>query len=716
MVESKVKEDAIFDSSDAAAYLTEKSSDDKKLITGQQQLSYSGQSSGESSINIDASNIENSFTTAFNKLLSGEMPSNRSINEFIDNANRSLGQHEKDLSYQGRRLVMDLKGILNSGKSFLNNTNADERLQKFIREATEFTKDLTDKGQYAAKKVEKTAYNASEEAQEMIYNLKDLLVYIIRSGEFRQLLDDFVLLFRNIGGNFEARHKRSLKQSIKSDINKEDTSASATKSALKDVQKDIQEGNLIDENVKNRIYNRFEKLMDRLTSNKEYNKAVNNLFNIVDYFNRRFDQLQKDPNLSLQDNENFNAMLDDAQFIIGEFCGSDNWQSFKKDFWSLWQDIRNDKQANSFFSDLKSFVNDSIDNPERFKKDSERQKLQNFVDRAFNLFNRKSSQYGDRFNDLWDNIYDMFDYASGQTADLQYRLNKFASDLVTDSQGRPSLYVTQDSLNQFKKILVPIMQEGLANIPLPKVSGSNDTYDWSLENITFDSRGILPEHFYLRVVSDLNLDSNTNDNKFCTQLQMKIENIDMAFKGVKFYYLRKSLPSIEDHGIADCFVRGLKFGLTWQLISEQDQPIKFRLSEVKTRIDDLEINVLESDHSIIDSLITTFFPGYIKDQVASSLVGTIRSSLEPFSYQMNEYFKKQKEYWDENLSASSLMDAAQEKLQDYMGAAKSEAKYLKQKGQELTSNASEKINQAASSVNQWVDEKIDWHSHWKSDE
>jgi len=715
MVESKVKEEALFNSSDAAAYLTEKSSDDKKLATG-----FSGslqpQYGGESSFNVDASKMEDTLFSGFNKLLSGELPSNRSINEFIDNANRSLGQHEKDLSFQGRRLVMDLKGILNSGKSFLNNTNADERLQKFIKDATEFTKDLTDKGEYAAKKVQKTAYNAAEEAQEMIYNLKDLLVYLIRSGEFRQLLDDFILLFRNIGGNFEARYKKSLKQSIKSDINREDTSASATTSALKEVKKDIQEGNLVDDNIKNRIYSRFEKLMDRLTSNKEYHKAVNNLFNIVDYFNRRFDQLQKDPNLNIQDNEHFNSMLEDAQYIISEFCGSDNWQSFKKEFWSLWQDIRNDKQANSFFSDLRSFVNDSIDNPERFKKDSEREKLQKFVDRAFNLLNRKSSQYGERFNDLWDNLYDMFDYASGQTADLQYRLNKFASDLVTDSQGRPSLYVTQDSLNQFKKILIPIMQEGLANIPLPKLYGSNETYDWSLEDITFDSRGILPEHFFLRVVSDLNLDSKTDDNKFYTQLQMKIENIDMAFKGVKFYYLRKSLPSIEDHGIADCFVRGLKFGLTWQLISEQDKPIRFKLSEVKTRIDDLEINVLESDHSIIDSLITTFFPGYIKDQVASSLVGTIRASLEPFSYQLNDYFKKQKEYWDENLSKSSLLDVAEEKFQEYMGAAKSEAKELKQKGQEILSDTSEKIGQAASSVNQWVDEKIDWHSHWKSEE
>jgi hypothetical protein len=277
--------------------------------------------------------------------------------------------------------------------------------------------------------------------------------------------------------------------------------------------------------------------------------------------------------------------------------------------------------------------------------------------------------------------------------------------LVTDSQGRPSLYVTQESLAQFKKLLLPILQEGLANIPLPSISGSNDTYDWRLENIVFDSRGLLPERFHLRFVSDLDLDSHSVENKFFTEIHLKMTDIDMAFKNIKFYYYRKSIPSIEDSGIANCFIYGLKFALVWQLISEQDKPIQFKLKEIMTYISDLNIEVIKSEHSIIDSIVTTFFPGYIKHQVTDSLIGAIRNTLEPFTNQLNEYLKKEKEEWSKSLSET--WEAAEQKFSNFISSPKENIQELKEKGQE-------KIKETSSSFNQWFDEKIDWHSHWKS--
>lgn len=714
MVESQLGQNSLFTWNEAAAYATEGKLESKAPLVPPPTLSSKQFSSGESSFEIDASNLlDNSVSQGVHKLLSGELPSNQTMNEFLDKANRSLLEQSfsANLNSQGKRLIGDLRSILNSGKSFLNNTNADERLQKFLKEASEFTKDLADKSQYAAKKLERTAYDAKEEGKHLIYNLKDLLLYMIRSGDFRQLMDDFVVLFQNIGGKFE-RHKKEVKRAIKKDVNKEDTGATSTKKVLKGIQKEVQEGRIVDEKVKDRIFDRFEKLLYKLTSNKQYDKVVDNLFNIFDYFNKRFDQLQKDPNLTIKNDDNFNEMLSDAEYIIGEFCGEENWKGFKDEFWSLCKDLKKDKQANAFFSDLKTFIKQSFENPDRFKKESERQRLRQFVDRSYSLFDRKTSQYGDRFHDLYDYLNDMFDYASEQTADLQYNINKFARDLVTDNYGKPSLYITQESMIQFKRLISPLLQEGLANIPLPMISGSNDTYDWSIENVFFDSRGILPENFHLRFVSDLNFNSTTENNEFYSELQMRLDDIDLAFKSIKFHYLRKSLPSIEDRGIADCYIKGLKFGFTWAFISEPDQPFRVKLKEVKTYIDSLDIKIIESDHSIIDSIVTTLFPGYIKDQIASSLVGTVKNAFEPFNYHLNEYFKKQRDYWEEKMSET--WDEAEQKFQQLMGTTKKDVKKVARDVKETASEYKDKAKEKLEEANQWFEEKVDWSSHWKS--
>jgi len=155
---------------------------------------------------------------------------------------------------------------------------------------------------------------------------------------------------------------------------------------------------------------------------------------------------------------------------------------------------------------------------------------------------------------------------------------------------------------------------------------------------------LLPEFVNFRTKTDTRMSvQRLATQKNTTKLVMEVDKVRALFKDIRFFYRRKRVPRIEDHGIADVDLSqgtGVSVKIVWKLKSRMNQPYLLRLLKVKCSIDRLAITVRNAKHNVLDKLATKLFAGTIKKQMANAIVNNIISALQPLSVKLNELFKR----------------------------------------------------------------------------
>jgi hypothetical protein len=587
---------------------------------------------------VEKQSFDNSLTfseLATSSLLSSDLPSNKQIDRVIDEAKESLEQQEPS-SQHGKRIVDDMKQVLESSQELLHSKNNDDVIQKFIQDVNTFMSTVVEKGK------EELDNEALKEAQLLISNIRDTIMFLISSNEFRQIVSDVITLFQSFTGKVSQR----LKESIRSDLIRDDTPLldfSDTAQEIETVKDDITQGNISDEQ-KQSVKKNFGQLLRKISDNESYSRAFNNMVNILNYL-----QFHTANSSVFEGSDQFYELIEDSKQIIEQFCGKSDFAKFTDDLWNTVECIQNDESINSYLRELWSFTSDVLQNPEQtWNNQSFTNNLNDLLDRSFDILSADSNKYQLKFHKLFDDMWMLFNNVKNDEVNIRFHDNweTLAKHLFTDSSGKPNLYTTQESIKQLKEIVLPMIIERLQNVPLPKIEGSNDTYDYYLESMTFNGSDILPDHFHLKILSDLDIGTvDSADNEVSALIDLRVDNIRMSFDGMKFFYKRKAFPRIEDHGICNVDIAGdgLLLRARWIASSKSGQAFQFKLSSVKCKIDELNIEIIDSQHRIIDGIVSTLFKNYIKQQVAEAIVQKIRENLDPVHKKLNEFFQKQQE-------------------------------------------------------------------------
>jgi hypothetical protein len=255
-------------------------------------------------------------------------------------------------------------------------------------------------------------------------------------------------------------------------------------------------------------------------------------------------------------------------------------------------------------------------------------------DKWSNQFDLLSKQ----FNILLENI-------KNDTTTLEFgeKIRKFAQDFALNKQGRPDLYVLEDSFIQMKNLLIPLVKDQLAHIKIGRVEFHNETYDVKIEDIGF-SGSFLPEHIDFHLRNDAHLDtSDSSKDMMRNILSFSVSNIKPEFRNFKFYYRRKTFPKIEDWGVADLKLSGAGAAIyiTWSLFAKGGESPVAKLAEVKCTIDKLDwhISGKETHHDILDKMLLPFVSGAIKNKVSGSIEDLLRTKLGEVNARVNEFFQ-----------------------------------------------------------------------------
>src|ERR1700761_9098364 len=134
----------------------------------------------------------------FQAFSNGKVPSNKQIDVALNSAlaSKALSSPSTKLSEEGRNLVADLKEVILQAKHLLLSKNEGNLLQEFIWDTQNLDGSNTNLPNAPTDKD-----TARQHGDQALDGLKTLGRLILSNGQFRKLLNDAVILMRDMAGD-----------------------------------------------------------------------------------------------------------------------------------------------------------------------------------------------------------------------------------------------------------------------------------------------------------------------------------------------------------------------------------------------------------------------------------------------------------------------------------------------------------------------------------
>lgn len=583
----------------------------------------------------------------------GEAPSNAQLNATLDATQDALEQRRREasLNAKGETLAKDAQAILSNTKTFLNEKNPDELAQQFFyhskaagNEAKMKAMNLKDTASAEAPGI---SAQAQSSAEDIFYIGRRTATEIARSKEFRRLLLDTLDLVQGIFWRKMNTEGSQLNQAIRKDIVEGNTDMAKTSTVASNVASSlstqVKEGELMTEDEKRQLSDRLNKILIKVSENSDYQRALNGIFSLLEQLGNRLDSLSKDPKVQsqVQPSENSKQMWSDIKIMLERFTGEGSIDPVLESMNNFYMILREDPRTISVLRDGRQLVTSSLQNPERLKDPSRKKEFELLFDKARSLMN--DPKYNRYSSDIFDNIRDLLNrFKEDETSQaLADSVRKFVQDMSLDASGKPSIGAIQDSLQQLKNLLLPVMIKQMENIPVARIEGSTKKYDYVLDNIVFSAYDILPDYIKFNFETSLNVDMKEfSTDKAKAYLRLNMSSIKSHINNLRFAYRKKTFPKIEDEGIADVALTGdgITINLEWEIRSYGEEPMKFFVRDVSCNIDNLKVNIKEAQHSILDKMAVKLFSGAAKTKIEDEIETNLRYFGRAVSDQLNEGF------------------------------------------------------------------------------
>lgn len=134
----------------------------------------------------------------YSAFATGKVPSNKQIDVALNSAlaSKALSAPSKNLSDEGKHLVADTRAVIEQAKLLLLSKNEGNLIQEFIWDAQGITGSNAKAPNAPIDKA-----TAQQDGNQVLDGLKTLGRLILSNGQFRKLLDDAVLLARDMAGD-----------------------------------------------------------------------------------------------------------------------------------------------------------------------------------------------------------------------------------------------------------------------------------------------------------------------------------------------------------------------------------------------------------------------------------------------------------------------------------------------------------------------------------
>jgi len=607
----------------------------------------------------------NPLVEAISTMAHGDMPYNFQIIQTIDNLLLAL-QTERTLSGakmspKGQQISYSFEDVLVKTRVFILSKNHDEKLQQLFDHTKKSVKNAGSVIGGLNTPVMDEEHPVKEE-DVTLDQAKILANQVISSSEFRSLVVELLKTLTDVLGKSFKPRSLLMKRELSGVVSSFEKGASVTelskqvREAIKQPQQGqtvavLQPTTVVDANgvqhpaqvvtnvtvpeqvwtveQRDKLAKRLRTVLTRFGQNESFRLSASSLYKLLkNMTNRTTGELPAEQGGNIktlhQHPESQKAWLD-LQELIERFTGGYKLDAFVAHLEAFALNLKTDRTARAWIKEVKGYAHFLWANPTQVESERSVAESQSLIDRG------RAIALSDTYKPIMDGIQ-----REGRTilkavkhdperTDLADAFGQLSDDMFF-SNGKPSLYVFQETAAQLRYLLVPLISKQLENIQVPQIEGYTPKYDFAARNLIFSGAEILPQNITLNVETGMNVALGETGQSYArSNFQVIISGVRMNVKNIDFYFYRKSFPKVSDEGrlAMDFAGDGISILMEWYADLTEGEDLKLVCSRVICGIDRVDINVDAHRHKIMGAVAI----GIFKNKIKKSLEKVIAENL-----------------------------------------------------------------------------------------
>jgi hypothetical protein len=293
--------------------------------------------------------------------------------------------------------------------------------------------------------------------------------------------------------------------------------------------------------------------------------------------------------------------------------------------------VQSDPQVKNFFQEWRTVLRETITTPEDKDPAELDAKFQELSRQGRALLQKPN--YRDDWNFVLTELRKLLNRVKEDThvQRLGSDFDSLRKEVMMNEQGQLDFGQVRRSLPALKNVLIPTLTSALKTIPVPPIKSDDEKYSIEVSNLSLAAQDLIPENLNLHFANDLYFDfSGNNHDRFDSALSLKMNDFHATLKDLNFRYERKKMPRMTDEGVADIEITGMSLHVRWLMEKDQNK-LTFTCDKVRVEMRELNTNVKQAQHKILDKLALRLFNTQIKRGIVESSEKALKERLQKFS-------------------------------------------------------------------------------------
>jgi len=614
----------------------------------------------------------------------GIPPTNKQLMSVLNRTQRGIVRSKSsyDMDKKTSTLMNDTEVFIESLKDLIEKRNQDQAMQSFLINMSSSIRNTqriySGENMTSQLKTEKNMLLRSGKAS---FNLISL---VVASKDLREMMIEFFDIvdrsYESKGG--EAKLSYPLKQTIRREKPVVQGLKETTKNFRIALSSFLKNETRLSADEKEKFRTLFSGFVTTLNQDPDYKKTIEDIFRFLSsvkndlyYAGRTAKRVQH----GVVADRSTTKALHDGKILIERFMHDKTLDPFIGASKKLIAKVRNDKELNRYFKDMRIFFEKSLNDPETMRTREFEKNVSFLVQRSKQLYNKYATDETWRFmvaemREIWRQIK-----SDQYLRRFSVSLQKLSQDFFyIDSKGRRHL--DHDVLRNISSIVSPIVFEQLKYLPLPSMSGTDDVYDWTVSNVVFSGYDIIPDFIKFRSDFKWRADIKSRLQKYAgdvlaqktaigaegkrksrktrveTDLDterepdtytqgrviLHLEGIKARMHDIKFSFTRKKFPRITDDGLAKVILggKGARIRIALDVNTRDPNAPLFSGGSVKVKISKLKIKISKSKHNFLYNSSISLFNGTVRKRIEQAVASNISDKLANITLQLNLLYSK----------------------------------------------------------------------------
>eukprot|EP01103_Thecamoeba_quadrilineata_P007693 TRINITY_DN17538_c0_g1_i1.p1 TRINITY_DN17538_c0_g1~~TRINITY_DN17538_c0_g1_i1.p1 ORF type:complete len:699 (+),score=184.17 TRINITY_DN17538_c0_g1_i1:38-2134(+) len=366
-----------------------------------------------------------------------------------------------------------------------------------------------------------------------------------------------------------------------------------------------------------------------------------------------------------------NALGDDIQELLEKCSGDQTLTPIRERIGKVILNIQNNADVRNFFSRVRELFRDTVTKPEEQNPEKIDKEIRELSQESRVLL--KNPEYRDDINVIFNELKGFLGRVKEDPnlRNISTDVAGLRRELMLNEKGQIDFGTIRSSLPALKNVLVPAITSALKTVPIPPIHSDDERYTVDITNVSVSSDDILPENATIHFANDIFFDfSGHGNDHFDSTLSLALNEFTTNLKDLNFHYERKKMPRMSDAGVADVTIVGTNIKLRWKM-EKVDEHICFQVDKVGCTMRQLNTNVKQAQHKILDKFALKMFNGTIKRSLEQSVEKALREKLEKFTintttHELSSSLKSSLPGFMKKSSSSdsSTLEKVQEKAQE----------------------------------------------------